>query len=176
MFSTLSTLSRSMATAASAFDGPVDVGELLQLICLAAIDAVPGAEYAGITLADRHGKLRDPRRGEPPARPSSRRAAIPVQAGSLRRRVQGGGRARSDDLSVDVRWPEYGPLAADLGIVSQMGIELFDEPGLIAGLNLLLLDRRRFRRRHRRGRHAVRHPGHPRPGPGHDPKAAHRRR
>jgi hypothetical protein len=39
-------------------------------------------------------------------------------------------------LRVDVRWPKYGPLAADLGIVSQMGIELFDEPGLIAGLNL----------------------------------------
>ncbi len=27
-------------------------------------------------------------------------------------------------------------MAAELGIVSQMGIELFDEPGLIAGLNL----------------------------------------
>jgi GAF domain-containing protein len=50
--------------------------------------------------------------------------------------VQGRWQARSDDLRVDVRWPKYGPVAADLGIVSQMGIELFDEPGLIAGLNL----------------------------------------
>ena len=32
---------------------PFDVNELLELICLAAIDAVRGPEYAGITLADR---------------------------------------------------------------------------------------------------------------------------
>jgi GAF domain-containing protein len=50
--------------------------------------------------------------------------------------VQGRRQAGADDLRVDVRWPKYGPVAADLGIVSQMGIELFDEPGLIAGLNL----------------------------------------
>ena len=50
--------------------------------------------------------------------------------------VHGRWQARSDDLRIDVRWPGYGPLAADLGIVSQMGIEPFDEPGLIAGLNL----------------------------------------
>ena len=46
--------------AAGTLDDPVDVNELLHLICLAAIDAVPGAEYAGITLADRHGKLETP--------------------------------------------------------------------------------------------------------------------
>ena len=49
-----------MAAAADALDGPVDVDELLYLICLAAIDSVPGAEYAGITIAERHGKLQTP--------------------------------------------------------------------------------------------------------------------
>jgi hypothetical protein len=49
-----------MTLAASTLDGPIDVDELLHLICLAAIDTVPGAEYAGITLADRHGKLETP--------------------------------------------------------------------------------------------------------------------
>jgi hypothetical protein len=43
-----------MTLAASTLDGPIDVDELLHLICLAAIDTVPGAEYAGITLAGRH--------------------------------------------------------------------------------------------------------------------------
>ena len=52
-----SPLSRTMAMTASSLDGPVDVDELLHLICLAAIDSVPGAEYAGVTMADRHGKL-----------------------------------------------------------------------------------------------------------------------
>ena len=130
-----SPLSRSMAMAASSLDGPVDVNELLHLICLAAIDAVPGAEYAGITLADRHGRLETPAATHPLVH---RVDALQYQfkQGPCVDAVQGRWQARSDDLRVDLRWPEYGPLAADQGIISQMGIELFDEPGLIAGLNL----------------------------------------
>ena len=96
---------------------------------------VPGAEYAGITLADRHGKLETPAATHPLVHKVD---ALQYQfnQGPCVDAVQGRWQARSDDLRVDVRWPKYGPLAADLGIVSQMGIELFDEPGLIAGLNL----------------------------------------
>ncbi len=130
-----SPLSRSMAGAASSLDGPVEVAELLHLICLAAVDAVPGADFAGITVADRRGKLET----------TAATDALVHLVDGLQYRfhqgpcvdaVQGRWQARSDDLSVDLRWPEYGPLAADLGIRSQMGIELFDEPGIIAGLNL----------------------------------------
>jgi hypothetical protein len=125
-----------MALAAESLDGPVDVNELLHLICLAAIDAVPGADYAGITLADRHGgKLQTSAATHPLVH---RVDALQYQfkQGPCVDAVLGQWQARSDDLRVDVRWPEYGPLAADLGILSQMGIELFDEPGLVAGLNL----------------------------------------
>ena len=45
-----SPLSRTMAMTARSLNGPVDVDELLDLICLAAIDSVPGAEYAGTVL------------------------------------------------------------------------------------------------------------------------------
>ena len=130
-----SALSRSMELAASTLDGPVDVNELLHLICLAAIDAVPGAEYAGITLADRHGKLKTPAATHPLVHKVD---ALQYQfrQGPCVDAVRGRWQARSDDLRVDVRWPKYGPVAAGLGVVSQMGIELFDEPGLIAGLNL----------------------------------------
>ena len=130
-----SPLSRSMATAASSLDGPVDVDELLQLICLAAIDAIQGADYAGITLADRHGKLETPAASDPLVHQVDA-LQYQLKQGPCVDAVHGQWQARSDDLSVDVRWPEYGPLAADLGIASQMGIELFDEPGMVAGLNL----------------------------------------
>ena len=130
-----SPLSRSMATAAGSLDGPIDVNELLHLICLAAIDNVRGADYAGITLADRHGKLETPAATHPLVHQVD---ALQYQyrQGPCVDAVQGRWQARSDNLRVDIRWPEYGPLAADLGVVSQLGIELFDEPGLIAGLNL----------------------------------------
>ena len=135
VFNLSSPLSRSMATAATTLDGPIDVNELLHLICLAAIDTVRGAEYAGITLADRHRRLETPAATHPLVHQVD---ALQYQyrQGPCVDAVQGRWQARSDNLRVDIRWPEYGPLAADLGIVSQMGIELFDEPGLVAGLNL----------------------------------------
>jgi hypothetical protein len=135
MSNSSSPLFRSMAMVASTMDRPVDVNELLHLICVAAVDTVPGADYAGITLADRHGKLETPAATHPLVH---RVDALQYQfhQGPCVDAVRGRWQARSDDLRVDVRWPEYGPLAANLGIVSQMGIELFDEPGIIAGLNL----------------------------------------
>jgi len=130
-----SPLSRSLAVAASTLDGPVDVNELLHLICLSAIDAVPGAEHAGITLADRHGNMDTPAATHPLVH-KVEALQYELCQGPCVDAVQGHWQARSDNLRLDVRWPQYGPLAAKLGIVSQMGIELFDEPGLIAGLNL----------------------------------------
>ena len=114
-----------MATVADGLDGPIDVNELLHLICLAAIDNVRGADYAGITLADRHGKLETPAATHPLVHQVD---ALQYQyrEGPCVDAVRGRWQARSDDLRVDIRWPEYGPLAADLGIVSQLGIELFD--------------------------------------------------
>ena len=130
-----SPLSESMAAAAAALDGPVDVDELLYLICLAAIDSVPGAEYAGITIADRHGKLQTPTATHHLIHQVDA-LQYQLQQGPCVDAVAGEWQARSDNLSVDHRWPVYGPRAAELGIISQMGIELFDEPGCIAGLNL----------------------------------------
>jgi GAF domain-containing protein len=129
--------------AASGLESPIDVSELLHLICLAAIDAVPRAEYAGITLADRHGKLETPAATHPLV---FKVDALQYQLnqGPCIDAVRGRWQARSDDLRVDVRWPKYGPRAAAHGIVSQMGIELFDEPGLIAGLNLYASTTRAF--------------------------------
>jgi hypothetical protein len=49
-----------MTEVATALDAPIGVEELLQLICLAAVDTVPDAEYASITLADREGNLSTP--------------------------------------------------------------------------------------------------------------------
>jgi len=132
---TSSAVSRSIALVATDLDGPVDVDELLELICLASIDAVSGADYAGITLADRHGKF-ETKAATHPLVHEVDRLQYEFNQGPCVDAVQGRWQPRSDDLRLDVRWPKYGPLAADLGIVSQMGIELFDEPGLIAGLNL----------------------------------------
>ena len=91
-----------MTLAASTLDGPIDVDELLHLICRAAIDNVRGVEYAGITLADRHGKLETPAVSHALIH---RVDALQYQfrQGPCVDAVQGRWQARSDDLSVDAR-------------------------------------------------------------------------
>jgi hypothetical protein len=54
-----------MAEVAMDLDAPIGVEELLGLICLAAVDTVPGADYAGITLTDRDENLSTPAATDP---------------------------------------------------------------------------------------------------------------
>ena len=130
-----SAYARSLSSVAETLGGPLDIDELLELICLAAVDSVPGADHAGITLSDRRGGLRTRGATDEVVRKADA-LQYSLAEGPCVDAVEGRWQARADDLRTDVRWPEYGPRAAALGILSQMGIELFDEPGMIAGLNL----------------------------------------
>lgn len=119
----------------SAEEIPSAIDDLLEEICSAAVNAAPGAEYAGISIADRRTGL-------------ERRAAtddLVHEVDALQTRcgegpsldvVEGRWVTRSDDLGVDARWLDYGPRAAALGIRSQLRLTLFDEPGRVAGLDL----------------------------------------
>jgi hypothetical protein len=137
--STISLLALSMEGVADSLDDPVNVDELLYLICLAAVDAVRGAEYAGITLADRHGRLETAVATHPVVNQLDA-LQYEFNEGPGVDAVRGRWQARSDDLRFDLRWPRYRPQAVGLGIRAQIGIELFDEPGMIAGLNLYSRD------------------------------------
>ena len=141
-----SAVSESMALAAEDLD-PLDVNELLELICLAAIDAVRGAEYAGITLADRHGKLEQRRRrirsftGWTRCSTSSSRAPVST-------RFKGGGRLdrmTCASMSVGrntVRWRPSSGLCRRWALSCSMNlVDRWTES--------VRLDCRRFRRRHR---------------------------
>lgn len=133
--STISLLTASMESVAHSLDDPVNVDELLYLICLAAVDAVPGAQYAGITVADRYGRL-ETAVATHPVVDQLDALQYEFSEGPCVDAVRGHWQARSDDLRYDVRWPRYRRRAIELGIRAQIGIELFDEPGMIAGLNL----------------------------------------
>ena len=137
--STIPLMAASMESVAHSLDDPVNVDELLYLICLAAVDAVHGADYAGITLADRHGRLETAVATHPVVKQLDGLQYESNEGPSVDA-VGGRWQARSDDLRFDVRWPRYRPQAVKLGIRAQIGIELFDEPGMIAGLNLYSTD------------------------------------
>jgi GAF domain-containing protein len=124
-----------MAEVATGLDAPISVEELLSLICLAAVDTVPGAEYAGITLADRDGNLSTPAATDPVVQRVDALQYV-LMEGPCVDAIQGDWESEALDLRVDDRWPLYGPRAVELGILAQIGIQLFDEPASVASLNL----------------------------------------
>ena len=114
-----------MAEVAMALDAPIDVEELLHLICLAAVDTVPDAEYASITLADRDGNLSTPAATDLLVQRLDALQYVLLE-GPCVDAVQGVWESEAVDLRVDHRWPQYSPRAVELGICSQIAIQLFD--------------------------------------------------
>ena len=93
-----SLLTDSMARAARTLDGPIDVDELLHLICLAAVDTVDGADFAGITLADRRGTMETRAATHPVVREVDE-LQYELAQGPCIDAVRSGWPARSDDFA-----------------------------------------------------------------------------
>ena len=124
-----------MDRVAVTLDPPITVDELLSLICVAAVDTVPGAEYAGITLVDRDGNLSTQAATDPLVQRVDALQYV-LMEGPCVDAVHGEWESDALDLSAEGRWPLYSPRAVELGIRSQIGIQLFDEPAGVASLNL----------------------------------------
>jgi GAF domain-containing protein len=124
-----------MAAVAESLHHQSETEDVLRAIVLAARDTIPGVEHVGVTVAHRNGKIETVAATSP----------LVYQVDDLQYRLREGpcidalaGRtvSTSDDLATDGRWPRYAPVATGLGIVSQLGVELFDEERTTAGLNL----------------------------------------
>jgi GAF domain-containing protein len=84
----------------------VDIDSALQELTVSAVDAMPGAQYAGIILATRAGKVRSPSAtGQYPVildEIQHRHGEGPCLSAARQHRS-----VRIDDLSVEQRWPNY---------------------------------------------------------------------
>lgn len=110
-------------------------GKALTSLVNGAIDALPGWHYTSISVAARDGSLKtlaatdqwivqcDDFQGE-------------LRQGPCYDALIDGTYTFALDLRHDGRWPDYGPMVANLGITSQMALFLSEEPGLRASLNL----------------------------------------
>lgn len=124
-----------MAGMAASFHQPVPLAELLMTIVQAAQDAIPGVDHVGVSLAHAQGRIEtvawtDPIVGRIDDVQYSLEEGPCVDAIRTRRQ------SWSNDLATDARWSRFGPQADALGIRSQMGVALFDEPSIVGGLNL----------------------------------------
>ncbi|GAA1841352.1 GAF and ANTAR domain-containing protein [Microlunatus capsulatus] len=124
-----------MATVAATFHQPVPLAELLGTIVRAAQETIPGAEQAGISLTHAHGRIETVAATDPVV---ERIDAVQygLREGPCVDAVRSRRQSWSNHLGQDVRWPRFGPQAEVLGVRSQMGVALFDEPDVVGVLNL----------------------------------------
>ena len=113
--------------------GDADAG--LRALTAAAVDTLPGVEFASITVVKDEGDLRT----YAPTDPLARRAddlQFEFREGPCYDAATEDGMFIAEDLAQDHRWPRYAPQAAALGVGAQMGIDLHPPTGTRAALNL----------------------------------------
>lgn len=113
----------------------VPLDQVLDRIVQTAVDTIPGVKYAGIslwrsgarfeTLASTHQLVLD-----------LDELQYALEEGPCIDAMRDHTKIWVEDLSVETRWPKYGPRAVALGVVSHLGLELFTEDNTIGGLNL----------------------------------------
>jgi GAF domain-containing protein len=115
---------------------PGDLDQTLGRITQAAVEVLPGVDFASITVKHPDGRLEtvaptsDILMGLDAAQYELREGPCFDAAVEVAHRV-------SPDLAADKRYPNYGPVAVAAGIVAQAGIRLFDTPREAQGaLNL----------------------------------------
>lgn len=123
-------MARDMRDEHASLDGTLEV------ITRAAVELVPGAEHADITLAVRGGRL-ESRAGT---------SELPSRIDDLQQEVDDGPclqaiweheTVRVDDMAHEDRWPRFAPRASDAGIGSMLAFQLYTTESNLGALNLL---------------------------------------
>lgn len=124
-----------MATLSQQLHQHHDMSGVLDDLVHVARDNIPGVEYAGVSLTHTNGPIEtvaatDHLVNRIDDLQYTLREGPCIDAITTRQQTW------TNHLASDERWPRFGPAAHQLGIESQMGVALFDEPELFGGLNL----------------------------------------
>jgi GAF domain-containing protein len=125
----------AMARVARSVHDGAEGEKVLHLITAAALEAIPGADHITITMAYPDGTLQT-------LAPTDDVGAMAdtvqyeLGEGPCLAAVAAESTIRAQDIQSEERWPRYVERAADLGIGSQMAVEIFRSGGTCAGLNV----------------------------------------
>ncbi|HLL65427.1 MAG TPA: GAF and ANTAR domain-containing protein [Micromonosporaceae bacterium] len=128
----LSDLARSLQDEAS-------LDDTLQAIVNAAVDTVPGAQYAGISLIEARREVRTPAATDDLVRRVDR-AQYEHREGPCLDALYEQRTVRLADMTTEQRWPQFADRAAELGIRSMLAIQLYVEQDNLGALNLQSCD------------------------------------
>jgi GAF domain-containing protein len=124
-----------MGAAARRLSRPRSVDEQLDTVLAAAKDTIAGVDTASITVLHRDGAV-ETVAGTDPLAYEIDQLQYDLGEGPCLDALRHEPVQRIDDMTSEQRWPRYAPAAADRGIRSQMGWELYDDDRSIGGLNL----------------------------------------
>lgn len=128
------TLAGSIAALAKLSVGTLDLTEMLTQVATLAVHAIPGADGAGLTLLeiDRADLIV---KSEPFVREIDE-IQYSIGEGPCISAAASGETKRSGRLSLDVRWPQFGPRASALGVHSALSLPLVVTTGVLGAMNV----------------------------------------
>lgn len=113
----------------------VPLDQTLDRIVASAISTIPGLDYAGISVWRHKGRIETLASTHEVVLELDR-LQYTLREGPCVDAMRGEVETWVDDLSVETRWPRYGPRAVELGVISHIGLELFAEDNQVGALNL----------------------------------------
>jgi hypothetical protein len=114
---------------------PGDLESTLNSITRAAVDVLPGVDHASFSMRHPDGTL-DSYAVTDEIIVQLDERQFELREGPCYDGATQNAFAVSADLLVDPRYPRYGPFAASLGIRTQAGVRLFENPKTVGALNL----------------------------------------
>lgn len=118
---------------------PGDLDATLRSITDAAVEVLPQVQYSSVTMRHADGTL-DSYAMTDEVLVELDRHQFELKEGPCYDGATSMNFAVSSDLSTDERYPNFGPLAAEVGIRSQAGIRLFENSKTVGGLNIYSRD------------------------------------
>jgi GAF domain-containing protein len=125
----------AMAHVAKSMGEGAERERVLHAVTSAACEAIPGADYVTITMAYPDGTLDTLAPTDETGRLADQ-AQYELGEGPCLTAIGVEHTIRSEDVPSDDRWPRYVQRATELGIGSQMAVEIFRSGGTCAGLNV----------------------------------------
>jgi len=131
----LTDLATLLSVAAQSWEEEGTLEDTLNAIAQSAVDMVPGADYAGVSLVRPPHTISTPAATEDLVRATDAiqesLAEGPCVSAVWQERM-----VRVDDLANDLRWPRFGPQAVELGVASMLAFRLFSGRDTWGALNL----------------------------------------
>jgi transcriptional regulator with GAF, ATPase, and Fis domain len=131
-----------MAEVAHALNMPEALEDVLDRLVRAACTAIPGVDYAGVSIG-RHNGINTVAASDPVAEHLDRLQYALDQGPGLDA-IRSHTAVVVTDMAAERRWPRFALKAAQLGVLSQMGIEMFADETTVGGLNLYATRREAF--------------------------------